>query len=123
MTTDFGIGVDIENIDRFKKHSIQKDSKLLKKIFTENELNYCFLKKDPAPYLAARFSGKEAVVKAFGNFGISEIHYHEIEIIKNEIGAPEVKINNSKFSNFELRISLAHSKDKSIAFAVAFKKN
>ena len=118
-----GIGTDIENIDRFKNLCLQADSNFLKKIFTDNEINYCFSKKDPAPSLAARFSGKEAVVKALGSLGIIEVYYNEIEILKNENGSPAVRIINNRAENLEIKISLSHSKDNSIAFVIVLKKD
>ena len=58
-----GIGVDIEKTDRFKKKL--KDKRFLNKIFTQEELNYCFSNKYPEKHLAARFAGKEAMIKAY----------------------------------------------------------
>jgi holo-[acyl-carrier protein] synthase len=60
---NFGIGVDIESIERFVKLDRAKDSRFLAKIFTEKELDYCFKYKSPAEHLAVRYAGKEAVIK------------------------------------------------------------
>ena len=46
MADIIGLGIDIEEISRFQNKP--KDSTFLKKIFTKNELEYCFKKKDPA---------------------------------------------------------------------------
>ena len=59
----FGAGTDIETIDRFRKFKNRNDS-FLKKVFTSEELKYCFSHQDAAPHLAVRFSGKEAMIKA-----------------------------------------------------------
>lgn len=117
-TKYLGIGTDIEDISRFKKLDRVKNSRFLNKIFTEDELNYCFLKEKAASSLAARYAGKEAVVKAIASIGKRIIDYKEIEILNNNIGVPLVRIKNKKIKNLKVTISLSHCKDKAIAFAV-----
>ena len=76
-----GIGVDIENVERFRWLNIKNDSRFLNKIYAKEELKYCFSKKNPAPHLAARFAGKEAVIKAMN--GISNKKLSVNDIIKS----------------------------------------
>lgn len=109
-----GIGVDIENIDRFNKFKYIGDKSLLMKIFTENELEYCFSKESAAPHLAVRYTGKEAIIKALNSIG-KNVKFNEIEIYNNEIGVPMVRID--KFNNLKIYLSLSHCEDKAIAFA------
>ena len=75
-----GIGIDIEDINRFKKYSLKKDLDFLKTIYSENELEYCFSKKSPAKHLAVRFCAKEAFIKALPNF-VNDIKFNEINIV------------------------------------------
>lgn len=116
--SDVNIGVDIENIDRFKTLNLTKDTNFLKKVFTKKELEYCFSKTNPAQHLAARFAGKEAVIKALKTHN-KPIRYNEIEII-NRKKVPLVRIKNTK--NIKAKISLSHCKEKAIAFAIAMKE-
>jgi len=120
MFENFGIGVDIETVNRFRKLNRVKDVIFLEKIFTKNELDYCFSKKDNAgQHLTARFAGKEAIIKALSS--INEIIVHQkIEIINNKIGVPIVKLKSSRI-NFKIKLSLSHCEDKAIAFAIAIK--
>jgi holo-[acyl-carrier protein] synthase len=110
----FGIGTDIESISRF----IDLDKSFLKKIFTKHEIEYCFSKQNIAPCLAARYAGKEAVVKALSSIGISNMNYKQIEILKNAKGIPTVRINNIDFNNLVIYISLSHCNNKAISFAI-----
>jgi len=116
---NFGIGVDIESIGRFRKLDPVKNNSFLNKIFTKNELDYCFSKESTAPHLAVRFAAKEAVIKALSSICKVKLHYNEIEIVNNENGAPMVKINNPGLHNLQVHLSLSHCKDKAIAFATA----
>jgi holo-[acyl-carrier protein] synthase len=118
MKSDFGIGVDIESIGRFKKAGTTGDSSLLKKIFTTAELDYCFSCRAPAQHLAARFAGKEAVMKALAGLNRAGPSYKDIEIINDEKGVPGAKIRKSGFDNLQIKISLSHGKQEAIALAI-----
>jgi len=119
----FGIGTDIESIERFREADYTPENSLLNRIFTENELGHCFSNKDFAPHLAAKYSAKEAIVKALASIGKVNLSYKEIEISNNESGVPMVKINKEGFHNVQVRLSLSHCEDKAVAFAVAFVVN
>lgn len=110
-----GIGVDIEKISRFNKN-LEKDLKFLNTIYTQKELDYCFSKKNSSQHLAARYCGKEAVVKALYGLYIKDVYYKDIEITNNPDGAPEVKID--KYPNLKIKISLSHNKDTAIAYVI-----
>jgi len=110
-----GIGVDIIEISRFKRLASRKNSIFLKKIFTQKELKYCFAKKNPAGSLAARFAAKEAVIKATSRF--MAISMNEIEIVNNKNNAPIAIIHNKKMKA-NISVSMSHSKDHAIAFAI-----
>jgi len=118
-----GIGVDIEDISRFEKLNPLNDDQFLKKIFTETEIKYCLSKHNKAQHFAARFGGKEAVIKALSDMGIQNINYNSIEIINDQNGVPKVTIKNAGISNIRINISLSHSKDMAIAFAIAQELN
>jgi holo-[acyl-carrier protein] synthase len=115
----FGIGTDIESIDRFDGPECLLHSPFLNKIFTASEQEYCFSRATAAPHLAARFAGKEAVIKALASLGRFNIGYKDIEIINNQDGVPEVAIGKDGFGDLQVKLSLSHCRDNAIAFAVA----
>lgn len=119
MVSDFGIGVDTESISRFKKADAKRGSSFLNKIFTAAELDYCFSCHTPEQHLAARFAGKEAIIKALAGLSRSGLGYGDIEITNDKNGAPVAKIRKSGFSDLEIKLSLSHSRSEAIAFAVA----
>jgi len=119
----FGIGTDIESIDRFAEVDCTKDSAFLNKVFTSRELEYCFSRGTAAPHLAARYAGKEAVVKALTSVGKANLEYKEIEILNNENGVPAVRISDTGFHDLQVYLSLSHCADKAIAFAVVMEVN
>ncbi len=112
------IGVDIEDIGRFAKLDFKNDRAFFEKIFTEKEIEYCVSKANPCRHFAARFAGKEAVIKALQMKGVE---YKDIEILNDLKGVPRVRVNLKNGGgkiNKCLRISLSHCKDKAIAFVV-----
>ena len=113
-----GLGVDIERLERFKSLSREKDTSFLNKIFTHNELDYCFSREEAYPHLAARFVGKEAVIKALNSLAIRDIFYRDIEIQNDDYGVPFVRYINKRMRNVTTQISLSHSAGDAIAFVI-----
>ena len=122
LQENIGIGVDIESIDRFRDQEVLGDENFLNKIFTKNELNYCFSKREPAASIAARFAGKEAVLKALNHFGRCPLVLSEIEITHDENQVPKVTLHNKDVEQFQVQISLSHSRDDALAFAMVVKR-
>ena len=119
--TDFGVGVDIESVDRFRKY--RPGDPFLSRVFTPVELDYCFSKASPAPHLAARFAAKEAIIKALYNINIKEdvtlkVNYKYIEIFNTARGVPIARVKGVPMAGLTLRISLSHNDDYGIAYAV-----
>lgn len=108
------IGVDIEDIERFKN----KSQEFLDRIYTKKEQEYCFSKPSPESHFAVRFCAKEAVIKALNSMGINHPRLNQIEICHNENSCPKIKLpENQEFSDLKIEISLSHDKTKAIAFA------
>jgi len=117
-----GIGVDIESVDRFEGLARLRDSRLLERLFTPGELDYCFARRPPAPHLAARYAAKEAVIKALSSLGRSKPRYRDIEVRNNEDGVPQVTIHRDGFSDLRIYLSLSHCRDKAVAFTLVTRK-
>jgi holo-[acyl-carrier protein] synthase len=108
-----GIGNDIIEIERIRECYEKHGERFLERIFTEKEKRYCLKHQDPVPHLAARFSAKEAVVKALGvGFG-EHASWKEIEILNDKMGKPEVFLFprlKEEFSDPKILISISHCK-------------
>lgn len=117
MNRIIGIGIDIEEIRRFK--SFSKNSAIVKKIFTEQEISYCFAKADPSSHLASRFCAKEATIKALGKTGLNLKDLKKIEITVDRENVPTIRILNKRIKKFKFFVSLSHSQDLAIASVTA----
>lgn len=113
------IGIDIEEIDRFKNFS---DSKL-KKIFTESEISYAKKFIDYEKHLCAFWCVKEATIKAFSN---TKINFLEIEINHKENGCPFIVKNQTILNELnrlnlsEIKISISHSNSYATATCLIY---
>ena len=109
------IGVDIEDISRFK----DKSDEFLNRVYTKLELEYCMKYSKPESHLAARFCAKEAVIKALTALKIKSVSLNEIEIFHNEDKCPQVRILKKIEKDVKFELSLSHDRTKAIAFVTA----
>lgn len=113
-------GVDIIEISRIQDIIERRGDRFLKRIFTEEEIRFS---KNKIERFAGRFAAKEAVMKAFGTGRIG-ISWTDIEVIRTEDKAPEIKLHGrgKVFAKSEeindISISISHSKKYAVAFAV-----
>jgi len=118
--SDLFIGTDIVSILRLKKtiNSSQGD-KFINRIFTENEINYCNNKVDSFIHFAGRFAAKEAITKALlSSEKIDFVNMKSIEIISGKNHKPEVNLLLSNELQFRCKVSISHTDEYAIAFAV-----
>ena len=87
-----GTGIDIVEIDRFKK-AVERNSNLIERIFTDKEIKYCKERNKPHLHFAVRFAAKEAVAKSMG-IGMRNIKWKDIEIIRMTSGKPTIMLHN-----------------------------
>jgi len=118
----YGIGIDLIKIDRMKTVADKYGKKFINRVFTENEIAYCYERKEPYLSLAVRFAAKEALIKAIG----SEVFVPltDIEIVNFENGKPLIKAKGRLEEFFTKRLikkchlSLSHEKEFGIACVV-----
>ena len=117
-----GIGNDIIEIERIEK-AISKEG-FKNKVYTQRELKNIKKRGDRVETYAGIFSAKEAISKAIGT-GVREFSLTDLEILNDDLGKPYVvvsekldKIIKSKKENYQIEISISHSKKYATAIAV-----
>ncbi len=121
----FGIGIDVVEVERIASAIERHGEPFLTKIFTREERAYCDSRKHPAMHYAARFAAKEAAAKALGTGIGAHAGLHDLEVIHNAAGAPELRLAGAalgftvKHGISRVMISLSHSRDHAAANAVA----
>jgi holo-[acyl-carrier protein] synthase len=89
--TVVGIGVDLVDIERFRR-SLERTPSMRTRLFTEVELAYVEPQVDPVPSLAARFAAREAVMKALG-VGLGAFGFHDVWVVRAESGRPSLAVS------------------------------
>ena len=116
MIESSGVGIDIVEVDRFKKKKYEKNKIFYKKIFVCSEINYCLKFKNSAERFAAKFAIKEAVIKSISE----KIHFIDIEIIYKNT-KPGIKLRNSLQKKYNFLVSVSHEKDFAVAVVISEK--
>ena len=122
----FGIGTDIVEVRRMERAiSSNWSETFIHRVFTQHEIEICLKSAHPAQAFAARFAGKEAVVKALGTGFSRGISAKLIEITGGERSRPRVCLaGGARLFAMEhqiavVHVSLTHTPTYAGAFAVA----
>lgn len=118
-----GIGTDLARISRFDKF-LEPGSKVLERIFTESERDYCSKMHSPANHFAARFAAKEAFLKALGTGLRDGLAWQQIEVVRDDLGCPSLSLTGVALEKMTLRgavhthLSYSHDGDYAVATVV-----
>ena len=119
-----GIGNDIIEIERIEK-AISKEG-FKNKVYTQRELENIEKRGNRTETYAGIFSAKEAISKAIGT-GVREFSLTDLEILNDNLGKPYVvvsekldKILKTKKEDYQIEISISHSKKYATAMAIIF---
>ena len=117
-----GIGNDIIEIERIEK-AISKEG-FKNKIYSQRELENIEKRGNRTETYAGIFSAKEAISKAIGT-GVRGFSLTDLEILNDDLGKPYVvvseklnKILRNKKEDYQIEISISHSKKYAIAMAI-----
>ena len=115
MIENFGIGIDISNIEKFKNKPFKENESFYKKIFTEQEITYCLKSSNYHEKFAAKFALKEALIKSINK----KIFFSEIETSYLD-AKPTVQILNPD-KNYRFLASLSHENNIAVAVVISEK--
>ncbi len=107
------VGIDLVEVARFKPMTKNTQHPFLQKVFTTQEVQYCYQFKERATHLAGTFAAKEAVSKALG---VEKYPFAEIEIKRTAAGKPEAWKGKKKLS---VALSITHTTTFAAAVALS----
>jgi holo-[acyl-carrier protein] synthase len=119
-----GIGIDVIEVARIQASYEKFGERFLKRILHPNEIDYCLSHREPGPFLAARFSAKEAISKAFGTGIGAELGWQDMEVGRKDSGEPFVILHEAGNRLLQARgaravlISLTHTQAHAAAVAI-----
>ena len=97
----------------------------IQRVYTPYEIEYCSARKAATQHYAARWAGKEAVLKAMGIGWSRGINWHDIEVRSDVNGKPRIALAGGaremceKLHIVDLQISIAHCRTHASGFAMA----
>jgi holo-[acyl-carrier protein] synthase len=122
-----GTGTDIIEVHRIQT-VMERDIGFREKIFTQGEITYCETKKNKYQHYAARFSAKEAFLKAIGTGWRFGIRFADIDVYHDDFGKPLIRLSG-KAEELALRdgiskihLSLSHLKEMATAVVIVEKE-
>jgi len=119
-----GLGVDLAEIDRVRHLLNRYGERFRFRCFTDHEWEYAHRYADPSGRLAARFAGKEAVMKSLST-GWRRLRWTDIEITGG--GPPRVRLSGTAARRAEMlgvaevKITITHTDDRALVFAIALR--
>jgi len=111
----FNIGIDVINIERFRKKEYTKNKKFYQKIFTSSEIKYCLEFKNSSEHFAGKFAIKEAVRKSIKE----KIPFNKI-LTMHKNSKPMIVLKMKL--NYEFLVSVSHEANMAVAIVIALKK-
>jgi len=121
-----GHGVDLVETTRIAALLDRHGDRFLDRIYTPAERDYCDRDhRRRLEKLAARFAAKEAILKALGTGLTQGIAWTEVEVARDAMGRPGVRLTGRAAAEAKKRgiaewsLSLSHSGGLAIASAIA----
>ena len=121
--TVLAVGIDIEEVSRVDELMRRYGDRFINRVFTDAEAAYCQSRRFPASHLAARFSAKEATMKALGTGRSKGVLWKDIEVVRKD-GPPHLVLRGGAKQQFirigavKSLLSLSHTRTLSVAQVV-----
>jgi len=119
-----GTGVDLVEIERFRKVLERSGDRFISRVFTPGEQQFCNEHRDPAPHFAARFAAKEAMFKALGTGWAKGVTWLDVEVLRDRPDAPMMLLHgeaqrlSQALGTNKVHLSLSHSDHSAIAIVI-----
>ncbi len=122
--TILGHGVDLAECSRISKVMENHRRRFLDRVLTPAEQERAGLYRNPVPFIAGRWAGKEAILKMIGTGWRGKIAWTDMEILPNELGGPCVVLTGetarlaAKMGITRVLLSITHTEHHAMASAI-----
>jgi holo-[acyl-carrier protein] synthase len=117
----FRIGVDLVDVKRVERLSKEWGERFTRRVFTEGETAFCERLKNKYQSYAARFSAKEALLKAIGT-GLSHgVRWRDMEVVDDGRSTPRFSLSGRVAELVDSRgviLSISHTKEYAVAVVI-----
>ena len=118
----YGLGIDLAVVERVRRVYQRNPEAFRRRCFTDHEWEYAHRYAQPYERLAARFAGKEAVMKSMGT-GWRRVHWRDVEITGG--GAPRVNLSGTAQARADMigvtrvLVTITHTGGQAMVFAMS----
>ena len=118
-----GLGADVIEVERVRGVLERQGDRFLARVFTDEEREYCMRMAHPHKHLAARFSAKEAVSKAFTTGIGKELGWRSVSVYHGSRNEPLVRLDAKgeallkSVGATHIMLTLSHTETVAIAVA------
>lgn len=117
-----GIGSDIVSIDRVREIYEKQSWVFVHRVLGRRELEYFAQIVDnrdmAVSYLARRFAGKEAALKAFGTGITPEMDLRDVQILNDYRGAPDLVVDKPGLFRHQAHVTITDNHRDAVAFVI-----
>ena len=116
-----GTGIDVTDVARLEQAVARYGRRLLERVFTPREIEYCQSRKNRFERYAARFAAKEAGMKALGTGWRRGVRWRDLEVVNLPGGKPTLRLTGAaaevarKLNVRNIALSLTHTATQAIA--------
>ena len=120
-----GLGLDMVQVGRVERLIERRGERVLRRLFTSREREYCEARRNRFASYAGRFAVKEAVMKLLGTGWGRGVQWVDIEVVRKRGQAPELQLHNRALEIAEkkgigrIHITITHDSGWSAAAAIA----
>lgn len=107
-----GVGIEAVEISRFKKALERRGERLVDRLFTKGEIEWCNSQRRPEVHLSARFAAKASLFKALGR----TLRFNDVEVVKDALGRPYFR--GEGLGAESITLSMTHDAGVSLAQSI-----
>lgn len=124
MRQRVGCGVDVVEVERFRRAMARGGRAFMRRVFTPREETYARLRRRTALlHLAGRFAAKEAVLKALSQVEPTRrLAMNQVEVRNDRLGRPHIVLRDGRRGRLAVHVSLSHVASVAVASAIAIKR-
>jgi holo-[acyl-carrier protein] synthase len=119
-----GTGIDLTDVDRIRRSFERFGERFQTRVFTPAEIAYAESKANRYERYAARFSAKEAGMKAIGTGWKQGVRWRDFEVVNLPSGRPTLRLHGraaevaQKLGVKNVALSLTHTATQGMAFVI-----
>ena len=115
-------GIDLIEVSRIQRAIERHGDRIERRVWSQDEIDYCRRKSLPWPHFAVRFAAKEALFKSLLPGTLPVLVWREIAVARHPSGAPELVFHGDTarhLAGWKFSLALTHEREMAMAQVLA----